>query len=75
MSAPLRTVRFTVTGSVLISDADFQKLWLHDPAMQTTWASRIQSHMGEAPLLDGRENSTRVSLIVDEAPKELQLVA
>lgn len=71
----MRTVKVRIDGEVLVTDEDFAKLWLHDRTMQSTWAARVQSHMGEAPIFDGRENSTRVSLIVDEQPKALELVA
>jgi hypothetical protein len=71
----MQTVHFTITGKVLFTDADFKKLWLADPTMQSTWISQLQSHASEAPLIDGRENTIGVRLIVAEPPKELQLVA
>lgn len=71
----MKTVQFEITGKVLVSDADFLKLWLHDPLMHQTWASRIQSHVSEGPLCESRECSLRVGLLVKGEPKALELVA
>jgi hypothetical protein len=71
----VKTITVRVDSRVLVSDEDFTKLWLHDPLMQTTWAARIQSHMGDAPLLEGRESEVRVGLLVKDEPKKLELVA
>lgn len=70
----MKTLKFSSSGEVLVTDAEFEKLALGDRYEQTKWAARIQSHIGNAPLLEGRENSVRVSLLVKSHP-EVELVA
>lgn len=72
---PMKTIRIRADADVLVSDEDYLKLWLHDSTMRGTWAARIQSHLGDGPLLEGRESKVRVALVMRDQPKELQLVA
>lgn len=67
----MKLLRFSSSGTVLVTDDEFEALQLRSRAVQTTWAARIQSHIGNAPLLEGRENSVRVALVVEESKEEL----
>ena len=70
----MKTLRFSASGEVLVSDEDFEALQLGNRMVQSSVAARIQSHIGSGPLLDGRENAVRVSLVVPK-PVEMEVAA
>lgn len=70
----MKTVVVNAWVKVLVTDEDAEKLNLGNRMAQTAYAARIQSYLGDAPLVASRESLTRVSLSV-EGPKEVELVA
>jgi hypothetical protein len=70
----MKTLHWSASGKVLVTDEDFEALDLGSRIMQTTVAARIQSHIGEAPILEGRESTVRVALSVEDAKPERELI-